>query len=178
MKIWLKIRRPFIMGVMILVLYLMQTTVFAALELGGIKPDLLVIITSAIGVIRGRKEGMLVGFFSGLLLDVQTGSLLGFYALIFVMIGYLNGYARHVFFNEELKLPLILIGCSEFGYGMVIYILRFFLRSEFQFVYYLSHIIIPQLIYTIIVAFVFYPLIVLINQKLEAEEKRSASKFV
>jgi len=129
MKILLKIRRPLIMGLMILVLYLMQTSVLPALELGGIKPDLLVILTSGIGIIRGRKEGMLVGFASGLLLDIQIGSLLGFYALIYVLIGYLNGYARHVFFNEELKLPLILIGCSEFGYGMLVYILQFFLNA-------------------------------------------------
>ena len=40
------------------------------------------------------------------------------------------------------------------------------------------HVIIPELIYTVGVTLILYQLILWINQKLEAEEKRSASKFV
>jgi len=54
----------------------------------------------------------------------------------------------------------------------------FMLRGEFDFVYYLMHVIIPELIYTVGVTLILYQLILWINQKLEAEEKRSASKFV
>lgn len=178
MKIWLKIRRPFVMGILIFVFFLLQCTFFSALELGSIKPDLMIILTAGIGIIRGRKEGLLAGFFSGLLIDIQFGSILGFYALIYLLIGYLNGFSRQLFFHEELKLPLILIGISDFVYGILIYLLKFLLRSEFQFIYYFSHIIIPQVIYTIIVAFALYPLIMMVNRRLETEEKRSASKFV
>ena len=63
-------------------------------------------------------------------------------------------------------------------YGLVIYVLMFLLRSEFDFLHYFSHIIIPELIYTIVVTLGLYPLILFVNHKLEAEEKRSASKFV
>ena len=44
--------------------------------------------------------------------------------------------------------------------------------------YYLNQIIIPEAIYTVAVTLVVYPLLLFINHKLEAEEKRSASKFV
>ena len=80
--------------------------------------------------------------------------------------------------DEDIKLPLILISASEFVYGLVIYLLMFLLRSEFDFLHYLSHIIIPELIYTIAVTLLFYPVILFINHKLDAEEKRSTSKFV
>ena len=43
---------------------------------------------------------------------------------------------------------------------------------------YLNRIIVPELIYTIVITLGLYPLILFINHKLEAEEKRSASKFV
>ena len=177
-KIWRKIRRPLITGILLLIFYSLQCTLFSTLSLGSIKPDLLMILTAAIGIMRGRKEGLLTGFFSGLLVDVQFGVLLGFYALIYMVIGYLNGFLKHLFFYEEIKLPVISIGISEFLYGILIYVFRFLLNSEFQFLYYLKHIILPQVIYTTIAAFILYPLLRKINRRLEAEEKRSASTFV
>ena len=177
-KIWRKIRRPLITGILLLIFYSLQCTLFSTLSLGNIKPDLLMILTAGTGIMRGRKEGLLTGFFSGLLVDVQFGALLGFYALIYMLIGYLNGFLKHLFFYEEIKLPVISIGISEFLYGILIYIFRFLLNSEFQFLYYLKHIILPQVIYTTIAAFILYPLLRKINRRLEAEEKRSASTFV
>ena len=70
------------------------------------------------------------------------------------------------------------MGAAEFFYGLVIYLLMVILRSEFDFPYYFSHIIIPELIYTILVALALYPLVRLINYRLETEEKRSMGKFV
>ena len=119
-----------------------------------------------------------IGFFSGLIIDIQFGNILGFYALIYLLIGYVNGLFEQMYFDEDIKLPLILISASEFVYGLVIYLLMFLLRSEFDFLHYLSHIIIPELIYTIAVTLPLYPVILFINHKLDAEEKRSASKFV
>lgn len=116
--------------------------------------------------------------FSGLLIDIQFGTVLGLYALIYLMIGYVNGLFSETYFDEDIKLPLLLIAGSEFVYGLLIYFLMFMLRGEFDFVYYLMHVIIPELIYTVGVTLILYQLILWINQKLEAEEKRSASKFV
>ena len=127
---------------------------------------------------RGPKDGMLVGFFSGLLTDIQFGNILGFYALIYLLAGYVNGLFEQLYYDEDIKLPLALVGATEFIYGLVVYLLMFMLRSEFDFLHYLRHIIIPELIYTIVVTLGLYPLILFINRRLEAEEKRSAGKFV
>ena len=124
------------------------------------------------------KDGMLVGFFSGLLTDIQFGNILGFYALIYLVAGYVNGLFEQMYYDEDIKLPLALVGATEFIYGLVIYLLMFMLRSEFDFLHYLRHIIIPELIYTIVVTLGLYPLILFINHRLDAEEKRSAGKFV
>ena len=83
-----------------------------------------------------------------------------------------------MFFDEDIKLPIALIAVSDLVYGIVIYFFKFLLRSDFDFLYYLNQIIIPEAIYTVAVTLVVYPLLLFINHKLEAEEKRSASKFV
>lgn len=173
-----KIRRSLVTAVILLGCYLLQCTVFPKLVLASIKPNLLLIVTASFGFMRGQKEGMLLGFFAGLMVDIQFGSILGFYALIYLVIGYINGWFRQMYYDEDIKLPLCLIAGSEFVYGLAVYVLQFMLRSEFNFPYYLNHIIIPELIYTIVVTLVLYPLILFINHRLEAEEKRSASKFV
>lgn len=41
-------------------------------------------LTVSFGFMRGKKEGMFVGFFCGLLIDIFYGSMIGFYALIYM----------------------------------------------------------------------------------------------
>ncbi len=174
----MKIKRFFITAVIIIAAYLLQCTVFSSLELAGIKPNLLIIITASFGFMRGSREGMLVGFVSGLLADIQFGDMIGFYALIYLLVGFINGLFQRLYFDEDIKLPLFLISMSEFLYGIIVYFLTYLLRSDFNFLLYLNKIILPELIYTIVITLGLYPLILFINHKLEAEEKRSASKFV
>ena len=164
--------------VLLLAAYLLQCAVFPCLEIAGIKPNLMLIVTSSIGFMRGEGGNADTGFAAGLLIDIQFGDMIGFYAIIYLIIGYINGLFRQMYYDEDIKLPLFLITISEFLYGVVIYFLMFLLRSDFDFLFYLNRIIVPEMIYTIVITLGFYPIILFINQKLEAEEKRSASKFV
>ena len=174
----MKVKRIFITALVILVAYVLQCTVFPVLDIAGIKPNLLLIVTASFGFMRGSKSGMLVGFLSGLLIDIQFGKMIGFYALIYLVVGFLNGLFEQMFYDEDIKLPLFLIAVSDFLYGITIYFLTFLLNSDFRFTYYLNRIIVPEMIYTIVITLGVYPLLLFINHKLEAEEKRSASKFV
>ena len=126
----------------------------------------------------GKKEGMAVGFVSGLLVDIFWGSALGFYMLLFAVIGYMNGFFRRLFYDDDIKLPIALIGASELIYGLVTYFCLYMLQGNFAFTNCLTHIILPELVYTILITLVLYQIILHINKKLEAEEQRSASKFV
>lgn len=174
----IKIRRIVVTAVIVIVAHLLQCTIFASLEIAGIKPNLMLIVTASFGFMRGPREGMIVGFASGLLIDIQYGDMIGFYALIYLITGYINGLFEQIYFDEDIKLPLFLIAASDLVYGFAVYFLTFLLRSDFNFLYYLNRIIVPEAIYTIAVTLIIYPLLLFINHKLEAEEKRSASKFV
>ena len=170
--------RKFITALLIFGSFILQSSVFSAVSLGGIVPNLLIILTSAFGFMRGEEEGLVVGFCCGLLTDVLFGSILGFYALIYLYIGFVNGKFAGIFYREDIKLPIALIIISDLSYSMLVYILVFLLRGRFDFGFYFTHIILPECIYTIIVTIVLYPLILFINNKLEDREKRSAQKFV
>ena len=83
-----------------------------------------------------------------------------------------------MFFPEDIKLPIALIVGSDFLYNIVIYILTFLLKGRFQFSSYFLNIIIPEMVYTIIVTCVLYPLLLLLENLLERKEKEGASKIV
>ena len=69
----------------IIVCFLLQSTVLHSVSIGSITPNLLLILCSSMGLMRGRKSGMWTGFFCGLLTDLFFGSILGFYALIYIV---------------------------------------------------------------------------------------------
>ena len=89
------IKRIISCAVIIVLCYLLESTIFQKFALASIVPNLLIVVTSAFGFMRGKKEGMIIGFCCGLLKDVMTGQLLGLYALIFMLIGYGNGFFCH-----------------------------------------------------------------------------------
>ncbi len=171
-------KRKLLIGILILLCFLLQCTVFHALAFNGIIPNLLIVLTASYGFMGGRKSGLLTGFFSGLLLDTFLGEAVGFYAMIYMYIGYINGSFRKAFFPEDIKLPLCLISVSDLAYNLLCYFLLFLLRSRFQIGYYFVHIILPEIIYTTAVSLILYPLILRIDQKLTEQERRRAKKFV
>ena len=170
--------RKVIIAIFILACFILQCSVFGSLAFAGIIPNLMIILTSSFGFMRGEKEGLVIGFLSGLLNDIFFGSFLGFYALLMMYIGYLNGKFSKIFYPEDIKLPLALIVTSDLSLGIISYILLFMLRGRFEFTYYFSHIILPETLYTIVITLFLYPLLLKVNEKLEIYERKRAQKFV
>ena len=171
-------KRNLIMVLTILISFVLQTTVFQYFNFGGIAPNLLIIVTASYGFMFGKRYGMTVGFISGLLMDIFYGSVLGFYALIYLYIGAGNGIFHRVFYQNDIKLPLALITVSDLLYSFVCYILLFLLRGRFHIGFYFKSVIIPEIVYTIFVTVFLYPVILLLNKSPEKTEKRSDRWFV
>ena len=69
----MKFKRVAVTVLIVLAAYLLQCTLFNHLELAGIKPNLILIVTASFGFMRGQKEGMLVGFFAERVIDGVSG---------------------------------------------------------------------------------------------------------
>jgi len=171
-------KRKVTVAIIIIVCYLLQSTLFQVLSFASITPNLLIVVTSAFGFMRGQKEGIWIGLFCGLCMDIFSGSTLGFYSLLYMYVGFLNGLFRKLFYPEDIKLPMFLIGGSDLLYNLAVYFFLFLFRNKYEFMYYLKNIILPELVYTMLVTIVLYMILLKINQRLELIEKRSAKKFV
>ena len=170
--------RKITMVILILFCFLLQTTLFRSLAFAGIVPNLLIVLTSAFGFMRGEKEGLLIGFFAGILCDIFFADILGFYALVYMYIGFLNGKFCKIFYPEDIKLPLALITASDLSYGVLCYVLLFLLRGRLNFPFYLGTVILPEVVYTIVITCLLYPLALFVNNRLEGFERKRAKKFV
>ena len=164
-------KRCITIGIIIIVCFLLQSTIFHYLELAGVVPNLLLIVTMSFGLMRGRREGMLVGFFSGLLIDIFFGSVLGPYALIYMTMGYINGFFHRIYYVEDVLLPMLMISLNDFIFNVVIYIIYFLLRNRLNFGEYLITVILPEMIYTIIITLFFYKFLVRINRQLKKSKE-------
>ena len=162
-------KRKIVVSLLIFVCFLLQSTIFHSLSFGGIVPNLMIILTASFGFMRGEKSGLLIGFF---------GEVLGFYALVYMYIGYTNGKFNRIFYPEDVKLPMALIIVSDLFYGLICYVLLFLMRTRFNIGYYFLHIILPEIVYTTFITIILYPIILWINNRLEDSEQRSAKKFV
>lgn len=81
-------------------------------------------------------------------------------------IGYLNGLLYQVFFDEDIKVPMILTAVSDFGYNLVFYVIQFAFRMRFDFSAYLVHTILPEMVFTVLLSIPLYRIFFLINRKL------------
>ena len=63
-------RRKLILAALVLVTFLLQSTVFKALAIASVSPNLLLILTVSFGLMCGKRIGMFTGFLSGLMIDL------------------------------------------------------------------------------------------------------------
>ena len=171
-------RRLITNSILIVLSYILQTTIFRVFDLGGVTPNLLLIFTTSTAFIKGDRSGLVVGFFSGLLIDIFFGSYIGFYALIYMYIGFIVGKLHPIFFTQNLAIPIFIIGIADFVFGFICYVLMFLFRTKFNIGYYMTAIIIPELVYTALVSIFYYPLILSVNNSIDEREERNAKKFV
>ena len=169
--------RKIVLFFIISICFVLQTTTFQTLSFANITPNFMIIIVSSFGLMRGRKEGMFIGFICGLLIDIFCGFYIGIYALLYMYVGYINGFFRKRFYPEDIKQPLILVSVSDVITNLIVYIILFFTRNRYDFVYYLFNVIIPEWVYTVVITVFLYYVFLKINQKLENYEKRRAIKF-
>ena len=128
--------RIFFYFLLLILAFLLQTSVFPLLPFLSTSPNLLLILCFSFGFYYGPLPGMFYGLSAGLLMDLFYSGPFGFYSLIFVLIGYGNGYFHEFYYEEYIQLPLFLCTLSGLMYHSYIYVLRFLIRGKWSIAYY------------------------------------------
>lgn len=150
----------------VFILFLLQTSIFHHLSLNGIVPNLMLIVVCSYGFLRDESDGVLAGFFCGILIDAMYGDYIGFSSLLLMYIGFFNGMLNRLYIDDKIRLPIICIGISDLIYSLVYYCLRFLLNGHFNFIFYLVNIILPEILYTVVISIILFPLIMFIDKRI------------
>ncbi len=171
--------RAVIVGILIIISYVFQTTFSQALSMGVAAPNIIMAFVCSYALLRGKKEGMYVGFILGLLVDLYFGyyDVIGINAFMYMMIGFLIGMFHEILYLQDILIPIVIVGVCDFVYNFIYYVITFLLRNKLDFMYYIKAIILPEMVYTIFVTVFIYRLLMYLNKKLEAFEKRGEKEL-
>ena len=151
--------------------FILQTTLFRLLAIRGIFPNTALILVTSYALLRGSKEGAIIGGCCGLLMDIFFSKMIGFYTLLYLAMGLLFGRSQKTFYRENYILPVIFCTISTVLYQAVLYITGFVFRGEGNILYFLFSVLVPELVYTAIVTIILYRILFGINEWLELKEK-------
>lgn len=128
----------------------LQVTVMPLIAINGIKPDLLLIVVVSSGLLMGKEQGVGIGFFSGLLQDLASGSSFGINILTKMATGYLCGMVERKVFKEFILLPLIALLLATMFNGFLMLLLLYIFGYKVAILPALLYNILPQVGYNVL----------------------------
>ena len=113
-------------------------------------PNLSLILCLAIALGYGDLEGMLYGLWAGLLTDLFYGKTVGFFMLVFLMLGFGGGFFSRYYTHESFAMPVVLCFIGELFFNFMLYFFYFYVKGRVDIWFYLRSIIIPEIIMTLL----------------------------
>lgn len=169
-------RGGFIALVLIANLVLLST-LLQHIRILGVIPNTTMILVVSYALLRGSVGGAVVGLAAGLLQDVFFGSSIGYYALFYMVAGYISGKSHKNFYRENYLLPMLLSAAFTALFGVAVYVTSFLFRGRYNPFPYLIGTILPETVYTAVLSLVFYRLLFALNDFLERGEAHKRKLF-
>lgn len=151
-------RRVLLLAAVILSALLLQTTIFAEINLLGAKPELMYLITIAFAMLEGPASGAITGFVGGMAQDFLLDAPKGITALTLTLLGYAIGMARQYIVSPSPVLPVVLVALGTFA-GILFYGVVSFLLGQLDSTWlYLLRIAVLSAIYNAILTPLVFPI--------------------
>ncbi len=135
---------------LLLVTIAIQAVLLPLIFAPGTKPDIILIIVVACGVLAGRERAIGVGFFAGLLQDFASGNIFGLNTLSKMATGYAAGLAERKVFKESVVLPVLAVIIATFFNSAIMHAFLFILGYKIEFIPILKNQMLPSLAYNIL----------------------------
>ena len=98
----------------------LHLTIFSVLRIGGVAPDMMLLVAVAGGLVGGPVRGAVLGFAAGLAVDVFLRTPMGLSALVFTLVGYGVGIVSTGVLTPSWYLPVVTASIASAA-GVVLY---------------------------------------------------------
>ncbi|HEX9062262.1 MAG TPA: rod shape-determining protein MreD [Clostridia bacterium] len=162
-----------VLGLVILFITLIQSTLLHNAMIYNVMPNLYIIFIVSVALLKGNREGAVIGFFCGLAQDFAAGKVIGFYALLGMYLGLITGSVNRRLYRENVLVGIMFTFASTFFYEGLVYFLNVFMRYRIDMLYALKTVILPEAIYNCIVSIPVYIFAIKLYKKLDKAGKSS-----
>jgi len=152
-------------AIVLLLMSVAHLTLMDFISVGGITPDLLIILSVWISLKEGQFKGVVAGFTAGLFFDIISLDVIGTNALSKTLVGFISGYFYKEGASDSIigsyRFLLIVLGCA-FVHNLIYFF--FYLKpSEISFFMFFIKYGVAQTLYTTV--FAIFGLLVKIPRK-------------
>lgn len=164
-------RRPIVITLLVILHFILQTTIFHYFEIRGILPNTTVILIVSYSLLRGKNEALAVGLLCGLLQDIFFGYGFGFYTALDLVLALIISLGQKNFYRENYLFPMIVCVLATICYETVIFFFGLLTQGQMNLPAYLWNLLLPECVYTAVATIPLYRLLFAVNDWLELKEK-------
>jgi rod shape-determining protein MreD len=135
----------------------LQSGLAPHMAVGGVVPNLLLLVVVTIALTTGSNEGATTGFVAGLVFDLLATGPLGAMALVLAVVGYAAGTLHTAMFAEGWLLPLTVLGLAALVSEVSYVLLLDVLGADLPFWRILFTKILPGAVYNTVLALLVFP---------------------
>jgi rod shape-determining protein MreD len=143
---------------------LLQTTLSPYMKIGGIHPDLVLLLVIGWSALRGMEEGATWAFIGGISLDILSSAPFGVFSLSLLLVSVITSLFHGRTLGSTIVLPIILTFPLSLIFNGVALILLSLLGQPTNWVTVVSVVILPAAIYDTALMLVIFPLLYLLNR--------------
>jgi rod shape-determining protein MreD len=141
------LRLPIRLVLLAIVTVIIQEAAISQISIFGISADLTVLVVMSVGLLAGSIPGAIMGFGTGLLVDMVLVQTLGVTSLLFIVIGYWAGRLRELRDPSHGLVPMAMGAASTAFAGLGMAVIQFLLGVDAP----VSWLLLQQIFITVLV---------------------------
>src|SRR5437588_3746436 len=141
------LRLPIRLAVLAVVTVIIQEAAMSQISIFGISADLTVLVVMAVGLLAGSIPGAIMGFGTGLLVDMVLVQTLGVTSLLYIVIGYWAGRLRELRDPSHGLVPMAMGAAATAFAGLGMAVIQFLLGVDAP----VSWLLLQQIFVTVLV---------------------------
>lgn len=121
-------KKILIMAAIILINFILQTSLNSFLDIFGVIPNISLILIVIFSIMTNGVIGGILGLFTGILYDIMFYEVFGIFTLIYFIIGALSGYFSEEINKENYSMYCTIVFIATIVINFSMYVISFFLN--------------------------------------------------
>ncbi|SFE50988.1 rod shape-determining protein MreD [Thermoanaerobacter thermohydrosulfuricus] len=149
---------------LIVLLIVLQTTLFSFIDIFGVKPDAAFIVVLSFSLLNGSWEAIYLSLFAGLIQDILFNNALGVTTFSLLIVSYITGLLSKSVFKESSFVAFVFVFLGTLLYNLITMFSMVLMKYEFNFLSDFMNVAMIQAVYNSVITAFAYRYLVSFNR--------------